>query len=98
MNKLLQLISKGGLKDAGAMLKWAAAMSMQFMPGSEKNLKAQRNRSAWEEEREDILERANWLCTQVMVARPSLWVHAPSSRTGTSATNFSVPPKSVAVL
>lgn len=55
MNKLLQLISKGGLKDAGAMLKWAAAMSMQFMPGSEKNLNAQRNSSAWEEVREDIL-------------------------------------------
>lgn len=72
MNQLLKLIRNGGLKDAGAMLKWAAMMPMQFMPGSEKNLKAQRDRSAWEEEREDILERANWLCEQVMVTPEAL--------------------------
>lgn len=46
MNQLLKLISKGGLKDAGTMLKWTAAMPMQFMPGSEKNLKAQRDRNS----------------------------------------------------
>lgn len=77
MSQLLKLISKGGLKDAATMLKWATAMSMQFMPGSEKNLKAQRNRSAWEEEREDILERANWLCEQVMVTPEALVKKAP---------------------
>lgn len=52
--------------------------SLPFSSGSEKNVSAKPDSSAWDEEKDDILERANWLCKEIITDPESLMNKAPS--------------------
>jgi len=66
------------LKFLGKGLGLMAALPFSLMSGSEKNVSAKPDSAAWDEEKEDILERANWLCQEVIIDPESLMNKAPS--------------------
>jgi len=66
------------LKFLGKGLGLMAALPFSLASGSEKNVSAKPDSAAWEEEKEDILERANWLCKEVITEPESLMNKAPS--------------------
>lgn len=52
-------------------------MPFNIMCGSEKELTANGHSCAWDAEKEDILERANWLCKKIIVSPSELISQAP---------------------
>ena len=54
------------------------AITGSIVAGSDKNVSAKPDGIDWEAEREDILERANWLCKKIIVAPEALMNEAPS--------------------
>lgn len=81
MNKLsliTKMLAGGGMKDAFSMLSMASMLPFKLMAGSDKDVTANPEREAWEDEREDILERANWLCGKVIKSPEALMQEAPA--------------------
>lgn len=66
------------VKMLGKGLGLMASLPLSLATGSEKNVSAKPESSAWEEEKEDILERANWLCKEIITDPESLMNKAPS--------------------
>lgn len=66
------------LKFLGKGLGIMSSLPFSLMAGTEKNVPAKQDCAAWEEEREDILERANWLCKEIITDPESLMQKAPS--------------------
>lgn len=62
----------------GKGLGMMSMLPVSLLTFSEKNVSAQPDRETWEEEREDILERANWLCKEIITDPESLMQKAPS--------------------
>jgi len=60
LKDLLGMAGKGSL--------WMSTLPMHIMAASknEKNYEFKPDRSAWTEEKDDILERANWLCENII--------------------------------
>ena len=54
------------------------AITGSVITGNDKNISAKPDGIDWESEREDILERANWLCKKIIVAPEALMNEAPS--------------------
>ncbi len=77
INKMKKGYHKIGLKDVFSGLSMGSSMLLNFTFGSAKNLTAKPDRSAWEEERTDILERANWLCRKIIKSPQELIDEAP---------------------
>jgi len=78
ITNLLKVIKNGGISDAFATLPWIASLAKTLVAGSEKEVAASPFHSTWEEEREDILERANWLYKKVVVPPEQLTEEAPA--------------------
>ena len=51
-------------------LPWVTKLSMGMLTNTENNLFASSEHSTWEEEKEDILERANYLCDRIIKSDP----------------------------
>lgn len=63
------------MKGMGTM----ASLPLSFALGTGKHVSARPDAAAWEDERDDILERANWLCKKIIVDDPEvLMSEAPS--------------------
>lgn len=58
-------------------MSMASSMLLNLAFRSDKNLTAIPNRSTWEEERTDILERTNYLCTKIIKRPDELIAEAP---------------------
>lgn len=81
MNKLsllTKMLASGGMKDTFSMLALASKLPFKVAAGSDKEVTASPDRAAWDEEREDILERANWLCEKVIKDPEKLMQEAPA--------------------
>ena len=66
------------LNFLGHGIGFMASLPFSLTSGSEKNVSARPDSSAWEDEKEDILERANWLCREIITAPELLMNKAPS--------------------
>lgn len=73
-----QFFNLSNIKTGWTAVKWMASMPFNLKAGSEDNLCMSREHSTWEEEREDILERANWLVKKIVVSPEKLINEAPS--------------------
>ena len=51
-------------------LPWVTKLSMGMLTNTGNNLFASSEHSTWEEEKEDILERANYLCDRIIKSDP----------------------------
>lgn len=76
--KLSQLFNLSNIKTGWTAMKWMASLPFNLKAGSEKNLCMSREHSTWEEERDDILERANWLVKKIVTTPEQLINEAPS--------------------
>ncbi|MGL5273628.1 MAG: hypothetical protein ACRC8J_09155 [Phocaeicola sp.] len=65
-------------KMLGDGTKWLSMIPMNLLTGTAKNNSPIRTESAWEEEKEDIIERANWLCEKVIVNPKELLKSMPA--------------------
>ena len=66
------------IKDMFSAASAMASITKSLMFGSEKNVTANPDEIDWEAEREDILERANWLCKKIITDPETLMNEAPS--------------------
>lgn len=66
------------LKLLGKSAGFMSSLPFSFVAGSDDNVTAKSESNAWLEEKEDILERANWLCREILVDPESLMNKAPS--------------------
>lgn len=77
--KLSQLFNFSNFKTGWTAMKWMASMPFNLKVGSETNLCMSREHSTWEEERVDILERANWLVKKIVTTPEKLINEAPAA-------------------
>lgn len=77
LTSILNRLQKVPFTDILSGMHMAAAMPMNIMTGSDKDLKASPDHCTWEEEREDILERANYLVKKIMKSPKELFNEAP---------------------
>lgn len=75
---LKRLANPGTMKDALETLPWLMKLQSNLVLGKEGEVTASPDGPAWDKEREDILERANWLCEQVITTPQELIAKAPS--------------------
>ncbi len=66
------------LKMLGSGAKMMAMLPINLLSGKANGDYPIRKESSWDEEKEDILERANWLCQQVIKEPSQLIADAPS--------------------
>ena len=66
-----------GIKDFLSSLSMGSSMLFNFAFSSDKGLTAKPDASAWDEERTDILERTNYLCTKIIKRPDELIAEAP---------------------
>lgn len=78
-NKLSKLLNLNNIKTGWTAMKWMASMPFNLKAGSEDNLCMSREHSTWEEERDDILERANWLVKKIVTTPEQLINEAPAA-------------------
>lgn len=75
--KLINTMKLPKLFEVVASTKWLTSLSMNmFTAGDEKNLVA--SNGNWNVEKEDILERANWLCEKIITSPEQLMLELPS--------------------
>ena len=77
-NYLLKLSKLNTFKDLLATMPWIASMTGNVLMGKGKEISARNDKPTWEEEKEDILERANWLCEKVVTSPEKLMAEVPS--------------------
>ena len=77
--KLSQLFNLSNFKTGWTAMKWMASLPFNLKAGSEDNLCMSRDHSTWEEERDDILERANWLVKKIVTTPEALISEAPAA-------------------
>lgn len=75
---LRQVLNPSTIGDGAKLLPWLTKVQTNLMLGRTGELTASPNGPAWAEERDDILERANWLCEQVTVPPARLIANAPA--------------------
>ena len=66
------------LKMLGTGINVMATLPFHLMKDASKQLTANAQAAAWEEEKTDILERANWLCSKIIVTPEQLMNEAPA--------------------
>ena len=66
------------LKDFFSMASVASSVTGSLFFCNTKNVTSNPQKADWEAEREDILERANWLCKKIIVTPEALMNEAPS--------------------
>ena len=66
------------IKDMFSTASAMVSITKSLMFGCDKNVTANPNGIDWEAEREDILERANWLCKKIITDPETLMNEAPS--------------------
>lgn len=66
------------LKMLGAGINVMSTLPFHLMKDASKQLTANAQAAAWEEEKTDILERANWLCSKIIVTPEQLMNEAPA--------------------
>ena len=66
------------LKYIGSGAKMMSLLPLNFLLGKAKGDYPIRTNAAWDEEKDDILERANWLCEQVIKTPEELIADVPS--------------------
>lgn len=76
--KLSQLFGLSNFKTGFNAMKWMASLPFNLKAGSEENLCMSREHSTWDEERDDILERANWLVQKIVTTPEALINEAPA--------------------
>lgn len=75
--KLLNKIQFPKIEEIAIGTKWLTSLSMNmFTTGNEKNLVA--TQGNWDAEKEDIMERANWLCEKIITSPEQLMADIPS--------------------
>lgn len=75
---LSTLMIAKSVKDVLSTIPLLASLPVQILKNTDKDVAASPDHIDWEEEREDILERANWLCQQVIKDADELVSSAPS--------------------
>lgn len=76
---LLRRAKSTSIKDMFSMATAFSSVAKSLIAGNEDNISANPSKADWEGEREDILERANWLCKKIVVKDPeTLMNEAPS--------------------
>lgn len=73
--ELKKLSGNLSLRDSGLVTRWLTVASLRMALG--RSSVPIRKESAWEEEKQDILERANWLCRKVIVEPKKLLEEMP---------------------
>ena len=68
----------GKLKDLCSASSAITAIAGSMIWGNDKNVTANPDHIDWEAERDDILERANWLCKKIITDPETLMNEAPS--------------------
>lgn len=66
------------LKDILSASSAITSIVGSILCGTDKNVTANPHTIDWEQEREDILERANWLCKKIITTPEALMNQAPS--------------------
>ena len=66
------------LKDIFSMVSVATSVTGSLFFGNDMNVTANTDHIEWEAERDDILERANWLCKKIITDPETLMNEAPS--------------------
>lgn len=69
----------GMLRSFGQGAGTFASIPLNIMLGSGKSVPSLPSSAAWEQERDDILERANWLCRKIIVSPEQLLDAAPAA-------------------
>ena len=77
--KLSQLLNKHSIKDMLSAASVLTSVTGSMIKGDENNVTANPDHIDWEAEKQDILERANWLVKTIVVSDPeTLMNKAPS--------------------
>lgn len=77
--KLSQLLNKHSIKDMLNAVSVFTSVTGSILKGDESNVTASPDHIDWESEKQDILERANWLVKTIVVSDPeTLMNKAPS--------------------
>ncbi len=75
---LLRKLNAGSLKEMFSAATLLPTITKSLVFGNVENVTANPNSIDWEAEKEDILERANWLCRKIIVDPETLMNEAPS--------------------
>lgn len=76
---LLNKIKNTSIKDMFSVASVFSSVTGSLIVGNSVNVSANPEHAEWEGEKEDILERANWLCSKIVVSDPeTLMNEAPS--------------------
>ena len=77
--KLSQLLNKHSIKDMLSAASVFTSVTGNMIKGDESNVTANPDHIDWQAEKQDILERANWLVKTIVVSDPeTLMNKAPS--------------------
>lgn len=80
--KLSQLLNKHSIKDMLSAASVFTSVTGSMIKGDENNVTANPDHIDWEAEKQDILERANWLVKTIVVKDPETLVNKAPSMIG----------------
>ena len=75
---ILKKIKGNSIKDMFSAASMVASMTSNWVCGNDKDVTASPDQIDWEAEKEDILERANWLCKNIIIDPEALVNKAPA--------------------
>lgn len=75
LKKIKKIGGRGSMRDAAFVTRWLLSASMRTTLG--RSSVPICKEAAWEKERQDILERANWLCHKIIVEPKKLLEEMP---------------------
>ena len=79
---LLSKIKNTSIKDMFSVASVFSSVTGNLVVGNECNVSANPEHAEWEGEKEDILERANWLCSKIVVSAPETLINEAPSMIG----------------
>ena len=80
--KLSQLLNKHSIKDMLSAASVFTSVTGSMIKGDENNVTANPDHIDWEAEKQDILERANWLVKTIVVSDPETLINKAPSMIG----------------
>lgn len=80
--KLSQFLNKHSIKDMFSAASLLPSVVGSLVKGDESNVMANPDHIDWEAEKQDIMERANWLCKTIVVEDPETLVNKAPSMIG----------------
>ena len=75
---IFKKIKGNSIKDMFSAASMVASVTGNWICGDDKEVTADPDNIDWEAEKKDILERANWLCKNIIIAPEALVNKAPS--------------------